>query len=115
MGRSPSRHSGHLAVGGSDIYYSVVPRPNVQKRVKLSKVIVKKAALSVCRDDQSPQGLQRRAFLCQRIPCHLLAPIQEGYEWQYIYIGELDLAQGIPSRHCLIAITIGASSKQLRG
>ena len=26
----------------------------------------------------------------------IFAPIQEGYEWQYIYVGELDLAKWFP-------------------
>lgn len=84
-----------LAAGGTDVYYDCVPRPNVKKRVKLSKVLDPQAALEVATMIRQHKGYSGGRFYVNEFRS-IFAPIKEGYEWQYIYIGELDLEKWFP-------------------
>lgn len=84
-----------LAAGGSDIYYSFSPRPNVEKRVKLSKVIGPPAAAEVAAKIRDHKGYSGGRFYVNEFRS-IFAPIQEGYDWRYVYIGELDLTKWFP-------------------
>lgn len=84
-----------LAAGGSDIYYDCIPRPNVTKRVKLSKVLDPSTAAEVAGRIREHKGYNGGRFYVNEFRS-IFAPIQEGYEWQYIYVGELDLTKWFP-------------------
>ena len=84
-----------LAAGGSDVYYDFSPRPNVQKRVKLSKAIDPPIANAVAAMIREHKGYSGGRFYVNEFRS-IFAPVQEGYDWRYIYIGELDLEKWFP-------------------
>jgi hypothetical protein len=84
-----------LAAGGADVYYDCVPRPNVKKRVKLSKTLDPTTAAEVAGMIREHKGYGGGRFYVNEFRS-VFAPIQEGYEWQYIYVGELDLEKWFP-------------------
>lgn len=84
-----------LAAGGNDIYYSFSPRPNVEKRVKLTKVIDPPTAVEVAAKIRDHKGYSGGRFYVNEFRS-IFAPVQEGYDWRYIYIGELDLGKWFP-------------------
>jgi hypothetical protein len=79
-----------LSAGGKDIKFTTVPRPNVEKTVKLSKIIGFEKAESVASKIQAFKGFAGGRFYVNEF-CSIFAPIQEGYEWNYLYLGQLDL------------------------
>lgn len=79
-----------LCAGGNDIKYTTMPRPNVEKTVKLSKEIGANKAKAVSSKIQGFKGFSGGRFYVNDF-CRIFAPINEGYEWNYVYIGELDL------------------------
>ena len=84
-----------LAAGGADIYYDCIPRPNVTKRVKLSKAVDPPTANEVAGMIREHKGYSGGRFYVNEFRS-IFAPIQEGYDWQYIYVGELDLSKWFP-------------------
>jgi hypothetical protein len=84
-----------LKAGGTDIEYRFSPRPNVEKVVKLSKVIDPAKALSMAAKIREHKGYSGGRFYVNEFRS-IFAPIKEGYEWQYIYAGELDLDKWFP-------------------
>jgi hypothetical protein len=84
-----------LAAGGTDIYYDCVLRPNVMKRVKLSKELGPADAAEVASTIREHRGFNGGRFYVNEF-CSLFAPIQEGIDWRYVYVGELDLAKWFP-------------------
>ena len=84
-----------LAAGGADVYYDSTPRPNVKKRVKLSKVLDPPTASEVAGMIREHKGYSGGRFYVNEFRS-IFAPIQEGYDWQYIYVGELDLSKWFP-------------------
>lgn len=84
-----------LAAGGTDVYYDCVPRPNVTKRVKLSKALDPGAAAEVAGMIREHKGYNGGRFYVNEFRS-IFAPIQEGYDWRYVYVGELDLAKWFP-------------------
>lgn len=84
-----------LAAGGSDIYYDFSPRPNVEKRVKLSKATNPPNANAVAAVIREHKGFSGGRFYVNEFRS-IFAPIQEGYEWRYVYVGELDLEKWFP-------------------
>lgn len=85
-----------LAAGGKDIYYSSRPRPNVEKRFMLGKAIGADAALEVASQIRAVKGFAGGCFYVNEFRS-IFAPVQEGFEWRYLYIGTLDLDRWFPA------------------
>lgn len=84
-----------LCAGGSDIKYTMQPRPNVEKTVKLSKVLGPEDAQKVASKISQFKGHFGGRFYVNEF-CSIFAPIKEGYDWRYLYIGRLDLEKWFP-------------------
>lgn len=84
-----------LSAGGRDIVYSFQPRPNVQKDVRLSKVIGAEKAKQVASQILSYKGYAGGRFYVNEF-LTIFAPIQEGAEWRYVYMGQLNLSEWFP-------------------
>lgn len=84
-----------LAAGGTDVYYDFVPRQNVTKRVRLSNMISPQDALDVATMIRQHKGYNGGRFYVNEFRA-IFAPIQEGYEWRYVFIGKLDLEKWFP-------------------
>lgn len=80
-----------LAAGGNDIYFNSEPRPNVKKKVKLSKQIGPEAAANVAKLITDIKGFSGGRFYVNEF-LSIFTPLQEGGELQYIYVGQLDLS-----------------------
>jgi hypothetical protein len=93
-----------LAAGGDDIRYTIQPRPNVEKDVKLSKMIGFDAAQSVAATIRSVKGFPGGRFYVNEFRA-VFAPIQEGRDWRYVYVGQLDLAAWFPEPHAPLAVS----------
>jgi hypothetical protein len=87
-----------LVAGGDDIRYTIQPRPNVEKDVKLSKVIGSQAAQAVAARIRSVKGYPGGRFYVNEFRT-VFAPIEEGREWRYVYVGQIDLAAWFPEPH----------------
>lgn len=87
-----------LSAGGDDIKYTIEPRPNVEKDVKLSKAIGSGAAQAVAAQIRSVKGYSGGRFYVNEFRT-LFAPIREGEDWRYVFIGQLDLAAWFPAPH----------------
>ncbi len=79
-----------LTAGGYDVYYQISPRPDVTKKVLLSKEIggenARRIALKIS-DVKGPSG--GRFYVNEHLA--IFTPISEHGEWSYRYIGQLDL------------------------
>lgn len=84
-----------LCAGGNDIKYTMQPRPNVEKTIKLSKVLGKEPAQKVASMISQFKGHSGGRFYVNEF-CSIFAPIDEGYEWRYVYLGKLDLSTWFP-------------------
>lgn len=80
---------------GMDIKYTVSPRPNVERDVRLTKKIDQIAAEKTIEQVKAFRGYAGGRFYVNE---HLamFTPIQEGYDLRYIYIGQLDLNSWFP-------------------
>ena len=87
-----------LSAGGNDIKYTIRPRPNVEKDIKLSKVIGHEAAKDVAAQIRAFRGYQGGRFYVNEFST-IFTPIQEGWELRYVYVGQLDLSQWFPEPH----------------
>lgn len=84
-----------LAAGGNDVYYRSSPRPNVKKDVKLSKLVGAEAAKEVAAQIRSVKGFAGGRFYVNEC-CSIFAPVKEGLDWRYLFIGTLDLSLWFP-------------------
>lgn len=87
-----------LSAGGEDVKYTIEPRPNVEKELKLSKAIGPDGARAVAARIRSVKGFAGGRFYVNEFRT-LFAPIQEGREWRYLYVGQLDLSAWFPAPH----------------
>jgi len=87
-----------LSAGGNDIVYTIRPRPNVEKDVRLSKSIGPEPAKKVAARILYFKGYSGGRFYVNEF-CTIFAPVQEGWDWRYIYIGQLDLSIWFPEPH----------------
>jgi hypothetical protein len=92
-----------LAAAGDDIRYTIQPRPNVEKDLKLSKAIGLHAAQTVAVKIRSVKGYAGGRFYVNEFRT-VFAPIQEGREWRYVYVGQFDLATWFPEPHAPRAV-----------
>ena len=84
-----------LSAGGEDIKYTVEPRPNVEREYKLSQVIGRDAAGVVASGIRAVKGYPGGRFYVNEFRT-IFAPVQTGGEWQYVYIGQVDLQSWFP-------------------
>lgn len=79
-----------LAAGGSDVYYRTFPRPNVERRIRLSAERGKSAAEQIARLLSAFKGLGGGRFYVNEF-CSVFSPINGADGLHYIYIGQIDL------------------------
>lgn len=85
-----------LCAGGQDIRYTLEVRPNVTKEVRLSRVIGPQAARGVAAQIRKVKGFDGGRFYVNERRS-IFAPIQEGWDTKYLYIGQLDLERWFPA------------------
>ncbi len=88
-----------LKAGGHDIYYTYSPRPNVTKKVFLSKVIGIEKAKRVAGDIASIKGSCGGRFYVNEFGC-IFAPINSEYKQLYKYIGQISKEEWFPEIEC---------------
>lgn len=79
-----------LVAGGDDVYYQYSPRPDVTRKVKLSKVIGARDAAAVAEQIRSVKGFQGGRFYVNEFHA-IFTPLSDAGELTYVYIGQLDL------------------------
>ncbi len=87
-----------LCAGGTDIKYVTRPRPNVEKDIKLSKAIGDEGARAMASRILAIKGHAGGRFYVNEA-ASIFAPIKEGADWKYVYIGQLDLNSWFPNPH----------------
>ena len=84
-----------LAATGNDIYYRTFPRPNVEKRVKLSAEKGKSGAEQIARMLSAFKGSGGGRFYVNEF-CSVFSPINGTGGLQYLYIGQIELDSWFP-------------------
>lgn len=90
-----------LAAGGGDIHYFSQPRPNVKKKLKLSTSVGSETAKNLVERIRSVKGYAGGSFYVNEHHT-IFAPVHTGGEWQYVYIGQLDLDSWFPKPHATV-------------
>ncbi len=87
-----------LCAGGNDIAYSVFPRKDVERRIRLSKEIGQDRARDAASIISSVKGHAGGRFYVNE---HLnaFAPLGDGQDLKYIYCGKIDLGMWFPKPH----------------
>jgi hypothetical protein len=80
-----------LTAAGNDVYYRTFPRPDVEKRVKLSAERGRAAAEQIARLLSAFKGTGGGRFYVNEFRS-VFSPINSADGLQYIYIGQIDLA-----------------------
>ena len=87
-----------LAAGGDDITYSRVRNVQggkIEKKCRLSKTIGSERAAAVATMIRHIKGTSGGRFFVNEF-CSMFTPVQEGAEWRYVYIGQLDINEWFP-------------------
>lgn len=79
-----------LAAAGNDIYYRTFPRPNVEKRIRLSAEKGRSGAEQIARMLSAFKGSGGGRFYVNEF-CSVFSPINGTDGLQYLYIGQIDL------------------------
>ena len=79
-----------LAATGVDIKYKTNPRPRVEKEIRLSTAIGSDRAAKVAEGIRAVKGFSGGRFYVNEFR-NVFAPVWEGQEWRYLYIGNLDM------------------------
>lgn len=80
-----------LAAGGYDIYYTFSPRPDVEKKVKLSAQIgIEKASIAAT-PIREIAGTSGGRFYVNEFGC-IFKPMATNYGIEYLYVGQIDLS-----------------------
>ena len=87
-----------LCAGGRDIEYSMFPRPNVEKRMKLSKAIGPERAQRVAARIMAVKGFAGGRFYVNEF-LNVFAPLKEGWDTRYVYCVRIDVAEWFPKPH----------------
>ncbi len=87
-----------LCAGGGDIEYSMFPRPNVEKRVKLSQAIGSERAQKVASRVMAVKGFVGGRFYVNEY-LNVFAPLQDKLDTRYVYCGRIDLDEWFPKPH----------------
>jgi hypothetical protein len=85
-----------LTAAGNDIYYRTFPRPNFEKRVKLSAEKGTSAAEQIARLLSAFKGSGGGRFYVNEF-CSVFSPVNGTDGLQYIYIGQIDLDSWFPA------------------
>lgn len=85
-----------LCAGGQDIKYSRELRPNVTKEERLSRVIGPQAARGVAAQIREVKGFSGGRFYVNERRS-IFAPMTDGWQVKYLYIGQLDLERWFPA------------------
>lgn len=78
-----------LCAGGKDISYILSPRPNVTREIFLSKVTSPDEASRLAGRVRAYKGTSGGRFYINEWR-EMFAPLAEGREWRYVYLGKLD-------------------------
>lgn len=84
-----------LAAAGNDVYYRTFPRPNVEKKVKLSDERSRSAAEQVARLLSTFKGSGGGRFYVNEF-CSVFSPVNGMDGLRYLYIGQIDLTSWFP-------------------
>jgi hypothetical protein len=79
-----------LASGGTDVYYECTPRPNVTKKVRLSKAIGVEQAKQATAPIRAIRGVDGGRFYVNEFGS-IFTPSETAAGWQYMYVGEIVL------------------------
>ncbi|WP_025772066.1 hypothetical protein [Thioalkalivibrio sp. HK1] len=85
-----------LAAGGKDIHYESTPRPNVKKKIMLSKERSPQIATEMAGKISKYKGHSGGRFYVNEFRS-IFAPIKKYDSWDFIYIGELDMDKWFPA------------------
>ncbi|PKK89035.1 MAG: hypothetical protein CVV64_16240 [Candidatus Wallbacteria bacterium HGW-Wallbacteria-1] len=81
-----------------DLYYCYSPRPNVEKKVRLSKKIGPQRAKQVAKSIIDVLGYESmsggRIYVNEELA--MFKPIADGWNMKYIYVGQVDLNEWFP-------------------
>ncbi|HXD30641.1 MAG TPA: hypothetical protein VN643_05975 [Pyrinomonadaceae bacterium] len=92
-----------LTASGNDVYYRTFPRPDVEKRVKLSAHQGRGAAEQIARLLSAFKGSGGGRFYVNEF-CSVFSRINGTDGWQYIYIGQIDLNAWFPDPLASVAV-----------
>ena len=95
---------------GMDIRYTITPRPNVEKDVRLSKAIGADAARKTIEQVRSVRGFAGGRFYVNEHRA-MFTPVQEGYDLRYVYLGQLALDAWFSQPHSEPELTPSASDE----
>src|SRR5689334_11774572 len=84
-----------LAATGDDLYYRIWPRPNVEKRVKLSAKCGKAVAQQIARMLYAMKGAGGGRIYVNEFGA-VFSPITEDDVLRYVYFGQIDLNSWFP-------------------
>jgi hypothetical protein len=84
-----------LTAAGNDIYYKTFPRPDVEKKVKLSLEKSKSDAEQIARLLSAFKGAGGGRFYVNEF-CSVFSPINGTTGLQYVYIGQINLDSWFP-------------------
>jgi hypothetical protein len=79
-----------LTAGGDDVYYQFSPRPDVTRKVRLSKQIGTRDAAAVADQIRSVKGFHGGRFYVNEFHA-IFTPLNDGVDLKYIYVGQLDI------------------------
>jgi hypothetical protein len=85
-----------LSASGDDVYYRTFPRPNVEKRVKLSAEKDRRSAEQIARQLSAFKGSGGGRFYVNEFSS-VFSPVNGTDGLQYIYIGQIDLDSWFPN------------------
>jgi hypothetical protein len=85
-----------LAAAGDDIYYKTWPKPDIEKRVKLSTKIGKSAAQQIARLLYAFKGTGGGRFYVNEFGS-VFSPINGSEGLRYVYFGQIDLDSWFPN------------------
>lgn len=81
-----------LSAGGNDIYFTFSPRPDLEKKVKLSAQIGSELAASAATPIRNIAGHSGGRFYVNEFGC-IFKPLSTSHGIQYVYAGKIDLAR----------------------
>lgn len=84
-----------LEAGGDDVRYEFSPRPQVEKRVRLSKFLGKERAAKVANMIREVKGVTGGRFYVNEFHA-IFAPVNKPDGYKYLYIGKIDLNEWFP-------------------
>jgi hypothetical protein len=103
-----------LAAGGNDIYYRCWPRPNVERRVKLSAKRGRATAEQMARMLATLKGSDGGRFYVNEFRC-VFSPINGDETLQYVYFGQIDLNSWFPEEGSEAAAPVPLLTARHRG